>query len=226
MGVLIAITIILLWAAHLAWMLLRVPLSWDEPVMYLHILVQAYLYTGLFITGHDAMHGNISPRRWLNETLGHISVSLFAGLSYKKLKKNHGRHHKFVASENDPDFYVPSQNYFRWLGAFMWRYLSIQQLIIMAVAYNLLLWVIPGATDLRILIFWALPAILGTLQLFTVGVFWPHRLPHTPSMGRHKARTQIKNHFWAMLSCYFFGYHSEHHDNPRIAWWQLYRSKS
>jgi beta-carotene ketolase (CrtW type) len=45
-------------------------------------------------------------------------------------------------------------------------------------------------------------------------------------MGPHKARTQKKNHFWAMLSCYFFGYHREHHEDPHIAWWQLYKVKA
>jgi beta-carotene ketolase (CrtW type) len=27
------------------------------------------------------------------------------------------------------------------------------------------------------------------------------------------------------LSCYFFGYHFEHHDSPGTPWWRLWRVK-
>lgn len=107
----------------------------------------------------------------------------------------------------------------------MWRYLTITQLLIMAALFNIMVYLLK-LDQTSVLLFWALPAILGTFQLFTVGVYWVHRLPHLPSMGPHKARTQKKNHFWAMLSCYFFGYHREHHEDPHIAWWQLYKVKA
>jgi beta-carotene ketolase (CrtW type) len=28
-----------------------------------------------------------------------------------------------------------------------------------------------------------------------------------------------------MMSCWFFGYHWEHHEHPRLPWWQLYSTK-
>ncbi len=226
MGIIVAICVILCWAAHLAYMLFLVPFSATNPWVYLHIIIQAYLYTGLFITGHDAMHGNISKKKWVNAALGTLAVGLFAGMSYKRLRKNHGLHHKYVASEGDPDFYMRSQNYWKWWAVFMWRYLTITQIVIMAVLFNAFLWLFPEWSEAKILIYWALPAILSTLQLFYVGVYWPHRLPHTESMGIHKSRTLKKNHLWAMLSCYFFGYHSEHHENQHIPWWQLYKTKN
>ena len=226
MGIIIAITIILLWGGHLVYMFTSVTLSAANPWMYLHIILQAYLYTGLFITGHDAMHGNISPSHRVNSVLGNLAVFLFAGMSYKRLRRNHGLHHKFVASGGDPDFYVRSQNFWVWWAVFMWRYLTVIQLIVMAVKFNLLLHLFPGLGEIKILVYWALPAMLGTLQLFYVGVYWPHREPHTPDMGPHRARTQKKNHLWAMISCYFFGYHSEHHEDQRVPWWKLYQVKS
>ena len=223
MGIVTSMAIILLWAAHLAYMLFYVPMSFDNPWMYFHILVQGYLYTGLFITGHDAMHGNLVRSKKGNTIIGTLAVFLFAGLSYRRLRKNHGLHHKHPASEKDPDFYTGSQNFWKWWGVFMWRYLTLVQLLIMAVLYNIL---ILYFADLKVLIYWALPAVLGTLQLFYVGVYWPHRKPHLEEMGPHKARTQPKNHLWAMLSCYFFGYHREHHNDPGISWWQLYKTKN
>ncbi|RZL43682.1 MAG: fatty acid desaturase, partial [Pedobacter sp.] len=28
------------------------------------------------------------------------------------------------------------------------------------------------------------------------------------------------------ITCYFFGYHLEHHQKPATPWWQLYKSKT
>lgn len=61
MGIFIAISIILLWAGHLDYFLIFVEPAWGNPWMYFHLLIQTFLYTGFFITGHDAMHGNIHP---------------------------------------------------------------------------------------------------------------------------------------------------------------------
>ncbi len=225
MGILIAITVMLVWAAHLAYILVFAEVSVTNPWMYLHILLQGYLYTGLFITAHDAMHGNVSSSKAINTATGTLATFLFAGLWYPRLKKNHGLHHKQPASENDPDFYVKSQNFWKWWAIFMWRYLTLGQLLIMALLFNLLIR-LPGLNETRVIVFWVVPAFLGTLQLFYVGVYWPHRLPHTSSMEPHKARTQKKNHLWAMVSCYFFGYHYEHHQSPGTPWWRLFKAKS
>lgn len=224
MGVFLAILIILSWGAHLAYILTSVEVSLSNPWMYLHVLIQAYLYTGLFITGHDAMHGTVSNRRKMNEFLGFLSVFLFAGMSYKRLKKNHGKHHKHVATSEDPDYHTGHQNFFVWWANFMWRYLTLTQILIMAALYNVFVWLLK-LPEPNVIIFWVLPAILGTLQLFYVGTYLPHRRPHDEAMEPHKARTQKKNHLWAMLSCYFFGYHYEHHESPGTPWWQLYKMK-
>lgn len=224
MGILIASSIILLWLSHLAYILLFAEMNFANPMTYLHIAVQAYLYTGLFITGHDAMHGTVSSNKSINKIIGRISVFLFAGMSYNKLLANHKLHHKFPASENDPDFSTKSQNFWLWWLNFMWKYLTISQLLVMAVIFNLLKYAL-HLSDIKILLFWALPAILGTLQLFYFGTYLPHKLPHNDEMGIHKSRTQSKNHIWAMISCYFFGYHLEHHISPGTPWWKLYKMK-
>ena len=214
----------ILWAVHLACMLLFVDFDAANSWMYLHILIQGYLYTGLFITGHDAMHGSIAGNKSLNRIIGASAIFLFAGMSYKRLKKNHMMHHRFPATDKDPDFYSKSQNFWSWWGIFMWRYLTLFQIVIMAAAYNVLVHIF-GFNDIKVIIYWALPAILGTLQLFYFGVYRPHRLPHEENMMPHRSRTLRKNHLWAMLSCYFFGYHFEHHENPRIPWWKLHQVK-
>jgi len=222
MGIIIAFIIISIWASHLFYSLLYVNVDFTNPIFYLHILLQGYLYTGLFITAHDAMHGTVSKNKFINKSIGSISTLLFAGLSYNKLIKNHFKHHKNPGEEEDPDFYTKSQNFFIWWGNFLWRYTTITQLIIMAVAFNLLkIWF----DEVSIIVFWIVPAFLGTFQLFFFGTYLPHKYPHTDKMQPHKARTQKRNHFWAMLSCYFFGYHYEHHESPKTPWWKLYKIK-
>ncbi len=223
MGIFIAIVIISIWASHLFYSLLYLNVDFKNPVFYLHILLQGYLYTGLFITAHDAMHGTVSKNKFINKIIGSISTLLFAGLSYNKLITNHFKHHKNPGEEADPDFYTKSQNFFIWWGTFLWRYTTITQLIIMAVAFNVLkIWF----DQISIIAFWVVPAFLGTFQLFFFGTYLPHKYPHTENMQPHKARTQIRNHLWAMLTCYFFGYHYEHHESPRTPWWRLYKMKN
>jgi beta-carotene ketolase (CrtW type) len=222
MGIFIAISIIILWLSHLIYTLTFINVSFSSSFFYLHILIQAYLYTGLFITGHDAMHGTITDSKKINKAIGTVATFLFAGLSYNKLIKNHFMHHKHPGEESDPDFYTKSQNFFLWWAIFMKRYTTITQLIIMAIAFNVLkIWF----NDITLIFFWVIPAFLGTFQLFFFGTYLPHKYPHTESMQPHNARSQKKNHLWAMLSCYFFGYHHEHHESPRTPWWQMYKLK-
>jgi len=223
MGLIIALLIIFLWATHLLYSLLFVEPQLHNPALYIHIAIQGYLYTGLFITGHDAMHRSVSPNKTINYAIGWISSLLFAGMSYKMLKKNHFKHHRFPATKDDPDFYTGKQSFWVWWSVFMYRYLTIFQIIIMAVVFNvLLLWF----SEKAIISFWVIPAFLGTFQLFYFGTYRPHKYPHTSSMHPYHARTQKKNHVFAMLSCYFFGYHYEHHQYPRTPWWKLYQTKS
>jgi beta-carotene ketolase (CrtW type) len=222
MGVFIAISIIALWLGHLAYCLLFAATDFNSIYIYLHIFIQTFLYTGLFITGHDAMHGAISGNRKLNDLAGKISTTLFAFLSFRMLSKKHYMHHLFPASEKDPDFSIKSNNFFVWWFSFMRNYITWWQILFMAVTFNILtIWF----SEVRVIFFWALPAVLSTFQLFFFGTWLPHRRPLTEDMKPHNARSLRRNHFIAMLSCYFFGYHREHHQSPTTPWWQLYRLK-
>jgi len=223
MGIFIACSIIILWASNLVYALYRVEVDYLSPLFYIHILIQTYFYTGLFITGHDAMHGTVSRKKAVNNAFGYLTAFLYAGMWYPQLIKNHRLHHQFPGTERDPDFAGKSGNFWLWYLRFMMKYLTVIQLVIMAVLFNLLEIVFPVS---RILWFWVVPAFLSTLQLFYFGTFQPHHRPHADNMQPHNARTLKKNHIWALLSCYFFGYHYEHHEYPGTPWWKLYRYKS
>lgn len=223
MGLLIALIIVITWLVHLVWLLAFAEGSFTSPMMLVHIAVQTYLYTGLFITAHDAMHGLVSSNRKINKAIGQTATALFAALSYSRLLEKHKLHHRFPGEAGDPDFCTSSQNFWKWWFSFMKNYISWQQIVMMAVAFNVLqIWV----DQLNLVLFWILPSILSTFQLFYFGTFRPHRLPHTSTMMPHHARTQQGPAWWAMLSCYFFGYHFEHHDSPRTPWWKLYQIKN
>jgi beta-carotene ketolase (CrtW type) len=59
------------WAVSII-LLMRWHFSFANPLVYLFVLIQMHLYTGLFITAHDAMHGTVSPNRALNNLTGYI----------------------------------------------------------------------------------------------------------------------------------------------------------
>jgi len=222
MGMLIAIVILFFWLGHLVYSLLYVETDFSSIFFYLHILIQAFLYTGLFITGHDAMHGSVAKNRKVNDVIGHISTTLFAFLSFRVLAKKHYMHHLYPASEKDPDFSVKSNNFFVWWFSFMRNYTTWWQIILMAITFNILLiWF----DEFQVIFFWVLPAVISTFQLFFFGTWLPHRRPLTEEMKPYNARTLRKNHFLAMISCYFFGYHWEHHQSPTTPWWRLYQLK-
>lgn len=221
-GVMVALAVIGLWTAHLTYILLFAEVNPASLMFWVHLLLQAYLYTGLFITGHDAMHGTIHRNKYINRFFGNLSCFLYAGLSFRRLLKNHFLHHRFPGEEQDPDFSMKSQNFWIWWFTFMINYTTISQLIIMAAAYNILKLYIP---ETSLIFFWVIPAFLSTLQLFYFGTYKPHMRPHTDHMQPHNARSQKLNHFFAMLSCYFFGYHHEHHEHPGVPWWQLWKVK-
>lgn len=223
MGLLIGISIILLWLFHLVYALMFAEVSVNSPMIVVHIAVQTYLYTGLFITAHDAMHGLVSGNRLVNNGVGRTATWLFAALSFSRLSRKHQLHHQFPGEEGDPDFCVYSQNFWLWWFSFLKNYVKWWQILILAVVFNILqIWV----NQFNLVLFWIVPSVLSTFQLFYFGTYRPHQLPHTQEMLPHNARTQKARHWWAMLSCYFFGYHFEHHESPRTPWWKLYQLKT
>lgn len=215
MGVFVAAIVIALWAGTLAFGLERGAASFHPLALVALVLGRTFLTTGLFITAHDAMHGSVSRRPSLNAAVGRSAAFLFAAMSWDRLAKNHRLHHASPTEESDPDFH--DGGYFAWLARFGWRYATWYQLGMMAVLYNLLHL---RYDDASLWAFWAGPALLASVQLFTFGTWMPHRAPDA-SLGRHRARTLPRGHVVAMLTCWFFGYHREHHEEPGVPWWRL-----
>jgi beta-carotene ketolase (CrtW type) len=217
-GPLVAFAILAAWLGNLAWAF-TTPLNWLSPITYIQLLLQTHLYTGLFITAHDAMHGTVSPHKRLNYAIGYLFAGLFAYNYYPRLLPKHHEHHRFVASHQDPDYH--DGGFWPWYFSFVRQYVRWPQILLMALTFHTLILFFPKP---NVILFWAVASVLSTFQLFYFGTYLPHKGEHAPD-NRHKARSQGKNHLWAFLSCYFFGYHYEHHEHPGVPWWKLYQKK-
>lgn len=186
------------------------------------VAVLSWLSVGLFIIAHDAMHGSLAPgRRGVNLFFGRLTLLLYAGFWMDRLTPKHFDHHKHVGSERDPDFAADHPTRFwPWYWQFMVRYFGLREFLVLSAlvwSYVLLL----GAPIGNLLLFWALPAILSSLQLFYFGTFLPHRHEDTPFADEHRARSNDFGVLASLLSCFHFGYHREHHLSPGTPWWGL-----
>ena len=222
-GALSALGIMGTWAALLATTLTLDWHGWRWAWAPVAIALQTFLYTGLFITAHDAMHGTACwTHRRLNRWLGRMALALYALFSLDRLIAKHREHHASPASEHDPDFHNGThRGFWRWYGTFLWRYVSVWQILGMAIVFNI------GAHLLHIpehilLLFWVLPSVCSTLQLFYFGTYLPHKEPSSGEYtDAHRARSNAFPDWLSFLTCYHFGYHWEHHESPAAPWWML-----
>ena len=195
-----------------------------EPLALLPLVValQCWLNVGLFIIAHDAMHGSLAPfRPRLNRAAGRLCLALYAGFRYDRIIAKHFDHHRHSGTERDPDFHAADPGRFwPWFHAFMSRYFGWREFATIAGLFALYL-VVLGARPENLIVFWAVPAVLSAFQLFYFGTYLPHRQEAAPFGDRHRARSNDLSWLVSLLTCFHFGYHHEHHENPRVPWWRL-----
>ncbi|MEM1370785.1 MAG: fatty acid desaturase [Pseudomonadota bacterium] len=190
------------------------------------VALQCWLYVGLFIVAHDCMHGSLFPYKpWINRNVGRFCLFVYAGFSFDNLQRKHHLHHAHAGTEHDPDYDErPPHSFFIWYLKFFAEYFSGREFFIIAAQTALYLFVL-GAAFENILLFWALPAALSSMQLFTFGTYLPHRPESAPFSDKHNARSNDLPEWLSLLTCFHFGYHHEHHDRPALPWWQLPKAK-
>lgn len=216
-----AIGLALIWATILIFSLTH-SIGFAAPIQ---VMVLCFLYTGLFIQAHDGMHGLILPARpYLNHFIAGVLVFSYACLPYRKLFKKHQQHHQHPGKVgDDPDFHRGDERFLSWYFSFMRHYTSLEQIIGLFVIF----WVLRLGLQLpleNILLFWALPSLLSSLQLFYFGTYLPHRRKKEGEDDfdvHHHTRSHRLNLFLSFISCYHFGLHREHHRYPHLRWWQL-----
>ena len=184
-GLIIAIAIISCWFASLIKLLTLDTSQIPLVLIILGAFVRSFLHTGLFITTHEAIHGLVSSDRQINNVIGHITSFLYALLPYKVLTKNHRLHHCYPASNQDPDFYA-SNNFLLWYLNFMKEYQRGRQawILVIGMAIIFCFLICLQISPPNIFLFWVIPIIVSSLQLFTFGIFLPHRQEQEDSSNR------------------------------------------
>jgi beta-carotene ketolase (CrtW type) len=184
------------------------------------VVAMTWLNVGLFIVAHDCMHGSLAPGRpGVNRNVGRVMLALYAGFSFDRLLPKHHDHHKHAGTDGDPD-YSHSNRFWPWYLAFFREYFGWREFGVLAA----LLWsyiLILGASPVNALLFWGVPAILSSLQLFYFGTYLPHRRHEVDFTDRHRARSNEYGYIASLVTCYHFGYHHEHHRHPHLPWWKL-----
>lgn len=189
------------------------------------VLLRTQLQTGLFIIGHDAMHGLLWPTqpRW-NEALGAAALALYAALPYHRCRRNHHLHHHHCATASDPDFPADhGAGAWRWYRQFMGGYLTAPQMGGLLGTWAGLAYAFSAITPtalLNVLLICTLPLGLSSLQLFLVGTYLPHRSQRAPALQSQPDSLNLPP-WLSLLACFHFGYHREHHDHPSLCWFQL-----
>jgi phytoene synthase len=200
-----------------------------------------WLYTGMFITAHDAMHGLVCPRnRKLNNIIGAFSVHMFALFDYRLLMRAHWAHHRHPGEPDlDPDFHdgtVEGSGFWPWYAHFMLDYMTWAQLGRISCVFNFFafgLTPVFGSVGLsnvpvaNLMTFWVVPSLLSSLQLFYFGTYLPHKAPDGAKDGqwdshsKHRSTSTDLPDWASLLTCFHFGLHLEHHTHPYMPWWQL-----
>lgn len=189
------------------------------------VLLRTFLHTGLFIVGHDAMHGVLAPgAERFNDRLGGLALGLYAALPYGPCRRKHRCHHAATASAGDPDFHAdPRAGFWGWYRRFMAGYLTPSQMGRLLGGWALLALLacrLSPTGPANVLLFCTLPLLLSSLQLFGFGTYLPHRAQRPP-LSQTTPSSLALPPWLSLLACFHFGYHHEHHRNPSLAWFEL-----
>ncbi|SMP43691.1 fatty acid desaturase [Noviherbaspirillum suwonense] len=194
------------------------------PQALLLLAVLTWLSVGVYIVAHDAMHGSLCPANpAAGNLIGAVAVWLYAGFTFRRLAPKHHAHHRQPGSADDPDFAAATPDRaFRWYGQFMKTYFGPREVLTMCLRVGI--YMLLGARLENILLFFAVPGLISSFQLFYFGTFLPHR--HLPAGGagfpdRHRTRSNEYGYLMSLLTCFHFGYHHEHHLHPAEPWWRL-----
>ncbi|MER0237328.1 fatty acid desaturase [Fulvimarina sp. MAC8] len=193
------------------------------PLVPLIAALQCWLTVGLFILAHDAMHGSLVPgRAKINSAIGGFILFVYAGFAWKKIRDAHFAHHDAPGTEADPDFYADDpENFWPWFRTFFSRYFGLRSVLFVSTVVTTYL-VVLGAPVTNVVLFYGLPSLLSSLQLFYFGTYRPHRHEEAGAFAdEHNSRSNEFGYFASLATCFHFGYHHEHHVAPWTPWWAL-----
>jgi beta-carotene/zeaxanthin 4-ketolase len=227
----VATTIVALWIASLV-LVFSLDVSQLLPLgIFPIVLGRTFIQTGLFIVAHDAIHGSVLPgNRRVNYWFGQFTLALYALLPYQKLAHHHWQHHFQPGRLGDPDFHDGIHDSLgAWYLKFMQEYLDFRQKVVLFFGMKVIFFTLFLGFHVPIpnlFLFWVLPIVLSSMQLFFFGTYLPHRSAGTATstsqqQNTHNAVSSNYSIVWSFLTCYHFGYHWEHHEYPSLPWYRL-----
>lgn len=186
-----------------------------------------------FTVTHDAAHGCVSRRPFLNDAFGLVATFVLCG-PYAAIRRNHLHHHAHVNDpREDPDFWAAGRT---WLGTALrcltmmqrhyWTYLTrlrrrdeaFRQAVFTIAVIVLLHCLALAAGHLTdLVLYWTLPAQLAVALLALTFDYWPHR-PHT-ERGRFKDTANILPS-WLDPLFLCQNLHAVHHLFPKLPWYR------
>lgn len=222
-GLTLAACVLLAWAAIHIGGVFFFDVGWSSLVFVpILVAVQCWLTVGLFIVAHDAMHGSLAPG-WprLNAAIGAFILTIYAGFAWRRVRDAHMAHHDKPGTPEDPDFFADEPDRFLpWYRAFFLRYFGRRSIVFVFTVVGVYILLL-GAPVLNVVLFYGVPSLLSSLQLFYFGTFRPHRHEEEGFVDRHNARSNEFGYLASLFTCFHFGYHHEHHDEPWVPWWGL-----
>lgn len=209
-----------------------------HPSFWLFILSVLLIGTrqhGIAVLGHDGTHGTISKTRWVNDLLAKCCFTPL-GISHENYRKFHLGHHRFLGTPHNPELNLLAY------GKDSWKLPASFSRIILLSAKDFLVWpslreMIPfmrltgslpvtftnvGFWLLVTVLFGFWPVVLWFMSLFTA--FWAsNRLriwqEHQGTTGTHCVKATWWQRF--LFLPHSIGWHLEHHNEPRIPFYNL-----
>lgn len=223
-GLSISLSIIFLWIGSLAFLLSIDFHHLGTAEIVIAVLGRTFIQTGLFIVAHDAIHGVVSPSdRRLNHRIGQLAATLYALLSYRTLSLNHWKHHRYPGQANDPDFHDGTHSHITaWYLKFMKEYLDVKRMLIVGLGIGTIIQILYWGFHCSLAaltLFWVVPIILSSMQLFLFGTYLTHGSNHADNC-HHTVSCDFPI-ILSFITCYHFGYHWEHHEYPSLPWYSL-----
>lgn len=204
-GVAVAAALLAAWSATFALAVCR-PLCFDAIGVCLFVAL-VMLYTGLFITAHDAMHCNVAPSLpAINNAIGQLCLWLYAGFDFKFMRAKHRAHHLHSGIRGrDPDFHAGNANALLWFLNFMRQYFNAWQALRLFAFVRVLLAV--GVPYDNLVVYMAGAGLVSAVQLFYFGTYLPHKGDGKRSSVPEGRSSAASSRLGSWLRCYHFDCH-------------------